>query len=222
MRDFKAELREATACRFSLDWIGNRSPREAWEEYPRGDYLLCCAARIGVERRFVVDAACDCVETVFHYLPLGENRPQKTIAVLRRWVADLATADEVAEAGKAVYRLAGAYGGHNLVPASYVVDAVFHIADAVDPGDPDAFANIGRALTAVASADGRRAYIAAAAVYLNGPGHFWRRRSFISTATRVKICLADVCPAIDATHAKCADLVRKRIPWELVAEARDK
>lgn len=41
--------RLADACELAVKWVGERSPRQAWEECPRGDWLLWWAGRCGVD-----------------------------------------------------------------------------------------------------------------------------------------------------------------------------
>ncbi|MEC7519040.1 MAG: hypothetical protein VYE22_04195 [Myxococcota bacterium] len=58
-----------------------------WRACPRGDWLLGIAARRGVDRRALVEAACACAALAFDHLPEAETRPQAAVEAARAWVA---------------------------------------------------------------------------------------------------------------------------------------
>ena len=41
-------LTQHRACGEARDWLGKRTPKQAWDECPRGDWMLWIAARIGI------------------------------------------------------------------------------------------------------------------------------------------------------------------------------
>ena len=52
----------------------------------RGDWLLWYAARIGIDKKLIVSAACECARLNFGHLPEKENRPIKIIEAVEQWV----------------------------------------------------------------------------------------------------------------------------------------
>ncbi|MBX3274728.1 MAG: hypothetical protein KF729_30960 [Sandaracinaceae bacterium] len=83
---------------FGEDW-----PR-AWDECPRGDWLLGVAARAGADGRAITRAACACARFALPYLPDAEERPRVALDALERYVeggeppADHAALDAALEA----------------------------------------------------------------------------------------------------------------------------
>ena len=70
---------------------------EAWRACPRGDWLLGIAARAGVDRRAIVDAACACARFALAYLPDGEDLPGRAIEAGERWARGSDETDGVEE-----------------------------------------------------------------------------------------------------------------------------
>lgn len=101
-------LRCEGACLEAVMWCGNRDAKTAWEECPRGDWLLWFAGRLGVPRKLLVRSACDCAERALRYVPDGEDRPRKAIETARRWCDGNATIADVRAAGGAYAAAAGA------------------------------------------------------------------------------------------------------------------
>jgi len=58
-----------------------------WQDCPRGDWLLALAARLGVDRRDLVAAACKCARLALAYLPLREMRPDAALRAAETWSA---------------------------------------------------------------------------------------------------------------------------------------
>ena len=86
--------------------------------------MLWLVARYGeVDHKTIVSIACDCAEPALAYVPAGENRPAECIAVVRRWLKDEATIEEVEAAADAA-RAARA--------ARAAADAAWAAADAAD------------------------------------------------------------------------------------------
>jgi hypothetical protein len=65
---------------YDVDW------EHAWNECPRGDWLLALAAKCGVERSPLVRAACACAELAVDYLPEDEPRPNAALDAAQRWL----------------------------------------------------------------------------------------------------------------------------------------
>lgn len=58
---------------------------EAWEACPRGDWLLSLAALVGVPRRVLVQAACDCARLAQRYQRPDEVAPARAIDDAAGW-----------------------------------------------------------------------------------------------------------------------------------------
>ena len=146
-------------CREALVWArAQPSYAKAWRACRRGDWLLWLAARVGVDRRLIVLAACDCARLSLRYVPAGDDRSRVAIETAERWARGEATIEEVRAAAAAAY---AAY-------AAYAADAAYASADA--------------------------AYAASAAV---------------ASAASAASAASNACAQ---TFARCATLVRRRIP----------
>jgi hypothetical protein len=66
--------------------------KEAWEKYPRGDHLFWFVRQLGIERKFIVLAACACAEQALVHVPRGEERNAEAIAAARALIAGIAAA----------------------------------------------------------------------------------------------------------------------------------
>ena len=120
-------------CNEAVAWIGKRTPKQAWEQCPRGDWLLWIAARVGVDRKLIVRAACDCARTALKYVPRGEDRPRIAIETAERWCDGTATIGEVRAAADAAYAAHAAhpdaaYAAAYATYAAYVADAAYAAA----------------------------------------------------------------------------------------------
>lgn len=137
------QIRALGACSEALDWLEahDGSLYDAWRRCDRGDWLLWLAARVGIDRRLVVLAACDCAEPALVYVPEGEERPRVAIETARRWAAGEATIADVnaaygaAAVAKAAYCAAAAAA----VVAAYADANAANIA--ADAADADNVAN---------------------------------------------------------------------------------
>ncbi len=80
---------DATAWAKARPWL------EAWETCEDARWMLHAAAKVGVDRRLVVRAACACARTVLDRIPVGEERPRRAIEAAEAWTRGEATADAV-------------------------------------------------------------------------------------------------------------------------------
>jgi len=60
------------ACGEAIEWAAGKQPYEAWRTCHRSDWLLWIAAKVGVDRKLVVQAACDCAELALVHVPEGD------------------------------------------------------------------------------------------------------------------------------------------------------
>ena len=179
------------ACDEAVEWAKTQPSFEAaWNSCERGDWLLWLAARIGVDRRVVVLAACDCAELAAPYW-----RDDSILACVwaidaaRRWArgeaeleevraaadaAAYAYADAAADAAYAAYAADAAYAAANAAyadaaayAAAYAADAAYAAYAAADAAtSATAYAAAARASTLAECAALVRASISAADVRL--------------------------------------------------------
>ena len=93
--DFRTWLAQRHACWEALEWLQERDAATAWSECPRGDWLLWWAAKVGVERKVVVLAACACARLALPYVAAGELRPLKAIETAEAWYSGKASLGDV-------------------------------------------------------------------------------------------------------------------------------
>jgi hypothetical protein len=82
---------------YGTDW------RRAWDECARCDFLLCIAARVGIDRRKIVLAGCRCARLSLKYIPEGESRPLALITTIEAWTRGEAALAQVKDASIAAY-----------------------------------------------------------------------------------------------------------------------
>jgi hypothetical protein len=113
------------ATRFGDDW------ERAWNECPRGDWLLAIAARAGVDRKKLVLAAAASARTALDSLPPGENRPLSAIEAAERWASGSGSEEECEKSARSLNGIVFSD------PASAASNAAAHAA-ALSVRDPDA------------------------------------------------------------------------------------
>jgi hypothetical protein len=123
-RRMAALLRSLGACSEGRDWLAGRDLGTAWNECPRGDWLLWFAARIGVDRPTLARAAAKCAETALQYVPEGEDRPRLAIEAVLRW------ADDPTDVNLEAVRVARRNAAYDAADAAY--DAAAAAAYAAD------------------------------------------------------------------------------------------
>ena len=179
MTSFKNKLIKMNACQDAVDWVGNRGLKRAWHESTRADRMLWLCDKLGIDKKLVVLAGCDCAETALQFVPEGEDAPANTLQVTRNWCAGKATLQEVKDAD-----------------------------DTVSYPYPDAYPAAVRAAFRAAGEAASTASHAAHAAYA------------ASTASHAAAYAANAAgSARKKAQRTCADLVRARIPFELVQKA---
>ena len=159
---FSQYLKDMHACEEAIKWVGNKTAKQSWKTCPRPDWMLWLLTKqLGKKgwptRKQLVAAACDCAETVLHFVPAKEKRPAKALAITRKWLAGKATLKQVREAADAAFAAAFA--------TAYVADAAYAAASAADAAYA---ADAADAATAAAAAAAAAAYAADAAAYAAG------------------------------------------------------
>ena len=114
---FRSRLIALRACAEAVAWVERKSMRTAWRTCPKGDWMLWLAARVGVDRRQIVLAACGCARLSLGRVSAGELRPLCAIETAEAWArgdagvslgdvrvaADAAYAADAADAASAAY-----------------------------------------------------------------------------------------------------------------------
>jgi hypothetical protein len=183
------------ACPPALDWALDRRgqpARRVWNACPRGDWLLWLAAKLEVDRRLVVLAACDCARLALKHLStVGDARPHIAIETAERWARGEATIEEVRAARNNVAN--NAFSG--VFRAMAFDDVTGAYTRACNPVDAAAIVYATNLHDVAASA------VCGTAAAITG---YRSEASYHSEAVR--------------TLRVCARRVRKRIPWALIEE----
>ncbi len=123
------QLRQLHACKEAYKWVGKKTLTEAWATCERGDWMLWYAAKVNIDRKSLMKAACACARLALPYLPSDELRPARAIETAERWIDGGATVDEVRNAADAAYAAASAYATV-AADASYAATAAYAAASA--------------------------------------------------------------------------------------------
>jgi hypothetical protein len=196
----KPLLKRLCACREAVKWYDRQDSYRAWRSCKRGDWLLWIAAKLKINSKLIVLASCDCAELSLKFVPDGENRPRKAIETARAWCDGNATLAQVRVAAAAAAYAAAADAA---AAAAYAAAAAAYAA--ADAAYADAAAAYAAADAAASVADAA-ASVAYAAATANAYAAY---ATDADTTTKQKWL------------AKCAVLVRKRIPWPIVRDKLD-
>ena len=97
-------LESMNACEEAVQYCrGQGSLKTAWDNCVVGEWLLWFAEELGVDKKIIGLAVCDCVERALKYVPKGETRPAEAIRVKRLWCRGEATDGELDAARAAVW-----------------------------------------------------------------------------------------------------------------------
>jgi hypothetical protein len=91
----EAKLRRLGACSEARAWAKGKSLAEVAATLHRADWWLWLAAKVGVDRRSVVQAACSCARTALKHVPEGEERPRRALDVAEAWTRGEASLEDV-------------------------------------------------------------------------------------------------------------------------------
>ncbi len=149
--DLLSAMKELRACLDATQWVETQegSAQEIWDRCERGDWMLWLAAKLQVDRKLIVKAACLCARTALKYVRPGEDRPLKCIETTERWVRGEATIEEVREARRAAVDAAYA--------AAYAASAAAAYAAAAADAASAAAASAAAYAAAAAAASARQA-----------------------------------------------------------------
>jgi hypothetical protein len=93
-------------CGEAAEWAAaqpDQSLSALWDTCPRGDWMLWLAGRLGVDRRILVAAACDCAEQAWAHCRDGGalTAAMLVVHVAREWCAGRADLEDVRAAASA-------------------------------------------------------------------------------------------------------------------------
>jgi len=97
---FKQQLIEMDACQEAIDWVENRTIKEAWTDCQRGDWMLWLLEQMEGEKGWLDEKkimllGCWCTRRALKYVPEGETRPLKAIETKEKWAKGETTREEM-------------------------------------------------------------------------------------------------------------------------------
>ena len=206
----KKVLIELSACREAVEWVAGRDIQTAWNECERGDWLLWIAARLEIDRKLVVLAACDCAEQSLKHIPDGEDRPRLAIETARQWATGAASIEHVRQADASAYASAyaadaSAYASADAASASAYAATAAYAAAATAAADAAsaaayAYASAAADAAAAASAADAAAYAATAAVYVSARAESLKKAAKL---VRKHITAEMIETAVNERNSKC-------------------
>ena len=192
-------LKKHNACPEATEWVrasDKQTAREIWESCERGDWMLWIAARLEIDRKLIVTAACLCARQSLVHVRPGEERPRIAIETAERWTHGEATINEVqiarnAAADDAAAACAAAYDADAdaaAYAAAYAAYAAAYAADAAAYAAAYAADAAAYAYAADADADAAAyaADAAAYAAYAAAAAYAARRKSLAESARLVR------------------------------------
>jgi len=116
----KTEITKYDPCSEAVEFRnGFKTFKEAWENCPRGDWMLWLASRSGVNIRILTYAKALCAETVIHLMK--DKRSINAVKVAKRFGKYRATKEELKNA---------TYAAADATYAADAADATYAAADA--------------------------------------------------------------------------------------------
>lgn len=79
------EITDLPSVRKFSEWCGDRSFPEVWAECPDPMSLFRVAVGSGVEKKYLVKAACAVAKTALKFISEGEDRPRLCIEAIEDW-----------------------------------------------------------------------------------------------------------------------------------------
>ncbi|MFA4972801.1 MAG: hypothetical protein WC683_09325 [bacterium] len=200
-QSFRSLLIDVHACHEAREWVGRKSLRCAYHGCKRAEWILWLAGRLGVDRKVLVFAACQCARTALQYVKAGETRPLKAIETAEAWCrGDAGVAPEDVRKAAAAANAAAYYAASAAdAAASAAASAAYYAASAAD-----AAANAASAAAYAAYAAAAAANAASAAAYA---AYAAARGSPQRSAARAEAL------------ARCAELVLQHVPLKAIEDA---
>ncbi len=141
------QLKKFDACTEGYEWAKGKTLTEAWSTCERGDWMLWYAAKINIDRKLLVRAACACARLALRFVPEGEDRPRIAIETAEASAEGKASIEDVKHAAAyAAYAaadaadaaafaaahaaFAAAHAAHAAYAAAHAANAAYAAADA--------------------------------------------------------------------------------------------
>ena len=124
---FKQFLIEMNACQEAIDWVENRTIKEAWTDCHRGDWMLWFLEEMKekegwLDEKEIMLLGCWCARRALKYVSEGETRPLKAIEAKEKWARGETTKEEM-DAARAAARSAARAAARSAAWASASVAA---------------------------------------------------------------------------------------------------
>jgi hypothetical protein len=143
------EILKYNPCHEAIEYRKQfKTLKEAWEDCPRGDWMLYLAQKVGVDIHHLTYTKALCAETIIHLM--DDERSRNAIKVAKKFGKHKATKEELKAAYASAYAAAYASSAH--AAASAASAAAAYAAEAADAA-------------AAASAASASAYAASASAY---------------------------------------------------------
>ena len=143
------KLKTLGACYEALDWASFQkgSFQDAWDECPRGDWMLWLLSMSKPDHKKIILASCKIARTVLKYVPKDEKRPLKAIQTTEAWAKGKATLKKVQDASNAAYLAASSASA-----AAAEASSAYYAASSSSAASSSAFAASSSAFAANAAA----------------------------------------------------------------------
>ena len=203
------QLKSLGACPEAIRWVGDLNLSQAWDQCQRGDWMLWYIAKIGVDKKLVVMAACKCARLSLKYTT--DVRPLKAIETAEAWCRGEATKEEVKVVTNAAAHAhaAARVDAYAAAHADVAARAAVYAANAAAYATNAAYAAATNAANAAAYVATTNAAYAAAYVATTA-----------ANAAAVYAANAAADAAYVGTLNECAKIVRQIITLEILNDAK--
>jgi hypothetical protein len=134
IEETKVYFESIGACEDARGWATGKTAKEAWDECPRGDWLLWWARKENVDKRVLTLAKGRCAETVIHLMK--DQRSKDAVKAAIDYGHGLITGEQL----RAAAYDAAAYAAYADAAAAYAADAAAAAAYAADAAAAAAYA----------------------------------------------------------------------------------
>ena len=92
------QLKKLDACTEGYEWAKDKTIEVAWSTCERGDWMLWYAAKLNIDRKLLIKAACSCARIALRFVPEGEDRPRIAIETAEASAEGKASIEDVKHA----------------------------------------------------------------------------------------------------------------------------
>ena len=105
---FKQRLIEMHACQDAVNWVEDRTIKQAWDDCYRGDWMLWLLEEMKgeegwLDEKGIMLLGCWCARRSLKYIPKGETRPLKAIEAKEGWARGYVTEEKMIDASNAAW-----------------------------------------------------------------------------------------------------------------------